>query len=228
MKELIILSGLFLALFTLAELLYHKAGAHPEHTRKLVHIGTGLLTMLFPVMLDSHYQVMLLCGLFAIILIISQQTNLLPSINKITRMSYGSLAFPIAVWMIFYVNKYMEFNGNMKLEPMLYYYVPLLTMTLADPAAALVGRKWPIDKWMVGRGTKSLGGSIAFVLAAFILNCGLFIYHQDWSISITLIAAASIALTACVAEFITPFGLDNITIPIVAEIGLCVPANYLL
>lgn len=228
MKELLILSGLFLALFIIAELLYHKAGAHPEHTRKLVHIGTGLLTMLFPVMLESHFQVMLLCGLFAVILIISQQTSLLPSINKITRLSYGSLAFPIAVWMIFFIYKYMEVNGSPHLEPMLYYYVPLLTMTLADPAAALAGRKWPIEKWKVGRGTKSLGGSIAFILAALILNTGLFLYHQDWTIGVTLLTAVSIALLACIAEFITPFGLDNITIPIVAELGLCLAANYFL
>lgn len=228
MRELLLLAALFLGLFTLAELLYHKAKVHPERTRKLVHICTGLLTMLFPIMLTQVYEVLILCGLFAVMLIISQRTNLLPSINKINRLSFGSLAFPIAVSMIFFVYKYMEVNGNSKLEPVLYYYVPLLTMTLADPIAALFGRKWPIKKWKIGRGTKSLGGSFAFSMAAFTLNLGLFFYHQDWHITITFAAAISLALLTCIAEFSTPFGLDNISIPIVAVLSLHFTESYLL
>ncbi|MBI3234471.1 MAG: phosphatidate cytidylyltransferase, partial [Bacteroidetes bacterium] len=51
----LILSGMFLTLFGLAEVLYHFFKVKAELTRKLVHFGTGLLTFLFPLILSSHW-----------------------------------------------------------------------------------------------------------------------------------------------------------------------------
>ncbi|MBI3239032.1 MAG: phosphatidate cytidylyltransferase, partial [Flavobacteriia bacterium] len=53
-----ILSVSFLALFGIAELLYHFAHVKVELTRKLVHLGTGVLTLLFPLMLSNHWFVL--------------------------------------------------------------------------------------------------------------------------------------------------------------------------
>jgi phytol kinase len=78
------LAGAFLALFGLAELLYHYLNVKAELTRKLVHAGTGLLTLLFPVMLNNHWLVLLLCSAFAVILLLSLRFNLLRSINAMT------------------------------------------------------------------------------------------------------------------------------------------------
>jgi len=58
------LSVLFLLLFTVAEWLYHKAKIKADYTRNLVHTGTGLLTLLFPVYFAHLWQVSIICVAF--------------------------------------------------------------------------------------------------------------------------------------------------------------------
>lgn len=209
----IILSVLFLLLFLVAEILYRRLGVKVERTRKLVHIGTGLLTLLFPLMLDSQWEVFVLCFVFTILLIISQQTNLLPSINEIKRLSYGSLAFPIAVWICFFIYKYLSNQTNNEFNSRLYFYLPILIMSVADPIAALVGRLYPVKKYSVYGGRKSIMGSITFFLVAFTISI-LLLYYFNFSGSPILLIAFIIALVTAIVEGITPLGMDNLTIPL--------------
>jgi len=224
--KFVILSLLFLALFAFAETLYRRYHIKAEYTRKIVHIGTGLLTLLFPVMLHSHWEVLILCLAFAILLIISQRTALLPSVNDIRRVSYGSLAFPLAVWSVFFISEKMEYPPSMGHASRLYFYIPLLTMTLADPAAALAGRKWPLKKFRIGAGTKSPGGSMAFFVVTFILNILLLQYFTTMTTAEVWLLAALVAMTSCMAEFFTPYGLDNLSVPVVATLMLYFGINY--
>src|SRR5438309_317623 len=94
----IILASSFLALFGVAEVLYHFFKVRAEFTRKIVHVGTGLLSLLFPLMLSNHWYVLFLCASFGLILVLSLKFNLLKSINAIDRESVGSLAYPVSVY----------------------------------------------------------------------------------------------------------------------------------
>jgi hypothetical protein len=85
------LAASFLALFGLAELGYHVFKYQGENTRKFVHIGTGLLTMLFPLVFEEMIWVVLLCLSFLILLLLSQRFHFLKSINDIDRHSHGSI-----------------------------------------------------------------------------------------------------------------------------------------
>jgi phytol kinase len=218
MLSTILLSTAFLGLFGLSELLYHQFQVQAEYTRKLVHIGTGLLTLLFPLLLDSHWQVLFLCGSFAVILLASLRWGYLPSINAIQRKSHGSLCYPIAVYGAFLVYSQMLHHPNAKIPSLLFFYVPVLTMALCDPAAALVGRRWPIRKFRVGSGTKSMAGMATFFIVAVILTAILMLASQpvDAPLQRVLIAAGVLGLTTCLTEAFTPHGLDNFTIPGVA------------
>ncbi len=98
----------FLVLFGIAEFLYHKIKVKADYTRNLVHVGTGFLTFLFPVLLNNHWWVLLLCSSFAGLLLISLKLNLLKSINAIGRQSVGSLAFPVVVYSCYLVSEYLD------------------------------------------------------------------------------------------------------------------------
>src|SRR4051794_39802502 len=91
------LAAAFLLLFAAAEIIYRRGGVKAEYTRKMVHIGTGLLTLLFPLYLNEAWQVILLCSSFLLILILSLKFNWLPSINKVGRKTAGSWLYPIVV-----------------------------------------------------------------------------------------------------------------------------------
>ena len=85
-RELInmsIYAGCFLALFGIAEILYHKLKVYVEITRKTVHLGTGLITLSFPLFLETHWSVLILTISFVVILSLSKLYNLVKCIYGI-------------------------------------------------------------------------------------------------------------------------------------------------
>src|SRR5690606_13845847 len=149
----LILAGCYLALFALGELLYHAFKVNAEITRKIVHAGTGLLALLFPLLLDSHWWVLLLCASFAAILLWSLRSNMLKSINAIDRKSVGSLAYPVAVY-----GCYLAYNYQG--QQYIHYYLPIMVLAISDPLAALCGKKWPWGPYRIGGATKTAMGSL--------------------------------------------------------------------
>ena len=203
--NLLWLSGFFLALFTVAELLYRFAKINVEYTRKLVHVGTGLLTMLFPLMFTHYVWVVGICIAFFIILLLSLKFRFLPSINAIERKSHGSLSYPIIVILafIFYHFKKSDFSDDY-----FYFYIPVLTMALADPAAALFGKRIPSGKYSIGKEQKTLAGSFAFFVVAAAVTFVLLPTNN-------MLFLILIPLLAMFAEAFSTKGLDNLSIPIV-------------
>lgn len=205
------LAASFLGLFGFAELLYHYLHIKAEITRKLVHFGTGILTFLFPVFLSSHIWVLALCASFALILIVSLKFKLLPSINAVDRITWGSLCYPLAVYVCFVV---YEFNGKHSIL----FYLPILILAICDPLAALVGKRWPWGKYSIFGNHKSLAGSLVFFILACILS---YIYIRNYaSLNMgVLFPALLIAFVAAIAEAISNKGFDNITIPMAVVIS---------
>lgn len=217
----IILSTAFLLLFSVAEILYHKFKVKVELTRKLVHFGTGIITMLFPIMLGNQWFVLLLCGSFALILITSLKFNLLQSVNAIDRKSHGSISYPIAVYGCYLA--FDNFNHNY-----IYFYLPILILAICDPIAALTGKKWPKGKYKIGNDNKTLMGSCMFFLSAFILSISFyFIFNETGLIFSIFLCSFIIALTTTFAEALSSKGFDNITIPFSSLFILAVLNYYL-
>jgi phytol kinase len=229
-KHTIQLSVAFLLLFGTAECLFLFGKVRAEYTRKFVHVGTGILTILFPLLLNSHWNVLFLCGNFAIILLLSLRYGWLPSINAIQRKSHGSLCYPLAVYISFCFYEYMSKSTATKLPPLLCFYLPVLIMALCDPAAALVGRRWPIKKYLVGAGTKSLAGSATFFLVAVALTFGLMMVVQpvDATQNRIFVLAFFVGLCTCLTEAFTPHGLDNLTIPLMTILVLFLMNQYFM
>lgn len=205
----LILSTSFLLLFACGELLYHLFKVRAEYTRKWSHIGTGFITLLFPSMLSNHWWVLILCVTFALLLSTSIKFNFLKSINAVDRDTVGSLCYPLAVYTSFLA---YVWKGNT-----LFFFLPMLTMALADPAAALVGKRWPWKPYAVGKQKKSVAGSLAF----FAVSSALVFYFIPgvWSTSyVWLMLTVSVSCT--LAEAFSAKGYDNVTIPWTA-IAIC-------
>ncbi|MCA6362959.1 MAG: phosphatidate cytidylyltransferase [Bacteroidetes bacterium] len=210
------LGACFLALFSTGEILYHKFGVRAEYTRKLIHLGTGVLTLLFPVFLRSHWFVLLLCGAFAVILLTSLKFNLLKSINAIDRKSHGSISYPAAVYGTFLF--YDFFSGTHPQKA--YFYIPVLMLAVCDPIAALSGKRWPWKPFQVGSGKKTLTGSLMFFISASLLS-GILLYTLSETSNSNLITL-SLLLGAFGAfiEAISRNGFDNLLIPLISILVL--------
>ncbi|HWV28150.1 MAG TPA: hypothetical protein VN038_00800 [Dyadobacter sp.] len=215
MKEIIpplVLACCFLVLFGVAELLYHFGKVRAEWTRKIVHIGTGLLTLLFPVVLASHWQVLFLCASFLVILLASLKFGWLPSINAIDRFSYGSVLFPIIVYLLFLVFQIAN-------RGLIVFYLPILVLAICDPVAALVGKRFPFGKYQVMGGGKSAAGSLAFFVSALLVTAVTVSAFNDVRSDMLLILA--VPAIATIAEAVGVKGMDNFTIPAGVVSTLC-------
>jgi phytol kinase len=212
----IILSSSFLALFGISELLYHFLKVNVELTRKLSHFGTGILTLLFPIMLGNHWLVLLLCASFAGLLLLSLKFNFLKSINAIDRESVGSIAYPASVYICYFV---YEYNGYQ----FYYFYLPILILAISDPLAALCGKKWPLGKYAVGKNHKTLMGSAVFFISAVVIS---FVLLMSSYVGTTLFLIVLVAafLTTIIEAF-SKRGFDNLTIPLTALIFLIVMSH---
>ncbi len=212
--NIILLAGMFLSLFAIAEVLYHKFHIEAESTRKIVHAGTGIITMLFPVLFQSQWPILLLCTSFTLFLLLSLRFHLLPSVNAIERASYGTLLYPLSVYICFLA--YIYFHN------ILFFYLPVLIMAISDPLAALAGKRWPWKKFKIKSGTKTLMGSLAFFISSFILSIVLFYFFSPgiFKQRNAFLIAMLIALPAAVTEAVSFKGIDNITIPVCVLIVL--------
>lgn len=211
----VILSIVFLTLFGVGELAYHILKIQGESTRKFIHIGTGLLTMTFPILLDSVVWVFILCFSFLLILLASQRFNFLKSINDIDRKSHGSALYPIIVVLIFAFFDWFQNHpstcfhwGNVT-----YFYLPILIMAIADPMAAIVGKNLPYGVYHFRNQKKTLSGSLAFFFTASLIGFVFIDVQHSWLIGL-------IALSSAIVEGLSKNGFDNFSIPLAVAINL--------
>lgn len=202
----ILISGAFLFVFALAEVVYLKWKVNVEYTRKFIHVSSGLLVLTFPTYIGNLGLVGLICMVFFILLVLSLQFKLLKALNSIDRKSHGAILFPIAVFVLYAI-------FNVELAP-IYFYLPILILSISDTLAALVGKRWPLKPYHIFGGIKSFGGSIAFALSATIISLICLIIWCDFSITIAIIFSLLIGISSACVEAVSFKGLDNLSVPL--------------
>ena len=205
----LLLATCFLVLFGFAEFLYHRIKVKAEWTRKIVHIGTGIITMLFPILLHNHWQVLFLCGSFLLILLASLKFGFLPSINAIDRVSYGSILYPIVVYSCYMVFLFAQ-------KGLIMFYLPILILAICDPVAAITGKHYPFGQYQIGKYKKTLSGSLAFFTTCLLITITSFFLLPENPIPLwnSIAFAFVISIIATVSEAIGGKGTDNFTIPV--------------
>lgn len=204
-----LLALLFLTLFAFCELLYHKVKLKAESTRKIVHLGTGLLTLLFPLWINNHWYILALCSSFLVILLLSLKFKLLPSINAVNRTTRGSILYPFVAY-----GCYLLFQNY---DSLVYFYLPILILAICDPIAALVGKKLKLGPYVILGHTKTLIGSFAFFISAFLVTFFCLILLSHLSSNSAIYFSLFIGLTTTIAEAVSQKGYDNFTIPLTAS-----------
>jgi phytol kinase len=198
----------FLLLFAVLQLIARTGRTRPEATRKLLHTGSGLLTLTFPFLFRDVRPVLLLTGASALVIAV---VKFLPAArsrfgavaHRVDRMTFGELYFPISVALLFWLTR-----GE---DPLLF-VVPILVLTLADATCALVGSRYGLTPYEGA--SKSLEGSVAFTIVAFFcVHVPLLLWSSVGRIE-SLLIAATLALLVMLLEGSAWRGLDNLFIPI--------------
>ena len=203
LNVLLVLS-LFLLIFGWAEFLYKRKIA-PYITRKIVHIGGGIVTALLPIFVNLETVIILGIG-FCLLLVLSKQKKFLNSVHNINNHTMGALLFAPSLTLtavIFWPLNTLIFQGA------------ALVLGLSDGIAGIVGARYGRRRYRI-TGDKTMEGSLIFFLITVLILLGvLYINGAAFTLDRALIVfGSSLLLTIVEATF--GKGWDNLFVPIVA------------
>lgn len=228
---LIALASLIL-LIAVSESLKKFAGVSPSHTRKIVHIATGVFVFFAPYFFKEKFYPALIPALFIPFNIFATRFGWLSSLHEPddgqrashTPLNYGTVYFPLSflllVWFCWDWNVWILQTS-------------MLVLGLGDAAASLVGEQVRNPHQYKFSTIKSLEGSLAMFLVSFLVLYGCLIFFKpdsavlsQFSNTALLSFAFALALIATAAESLVSGGQDNLTVPFSVAFFLAVLERY--
>lgn len=174
-----------------------KKDVEGEAVRKLVHVVSTVALALAPAFMGGH-EIVIYCFLAAGFLMLVRTLGILKSTHTVKRLSWGEICLPIGVL----ASVYAFLPENVAA-----YQAALLTLGFADTAAAIVGRRWGTITLSPFGTKKTLEGFVAF----WAVSLAIITLFVGWTGPYGVLAAFAIASI----ELFSPYGLDNIGIPLV-------------
>jgi dolichol kinase len=202
---LLLVSFSFLLIMLSIEVLYRFSNSSTEWTRKLQHLLSGLLITSFPWIFSSSTEVITLAAVMVIVLVIFRKLKFLTSLHDVERKSYGEfyLLITAVILTILAQHRYLE-----------YYFISILTLTISDLLAALVGTTYKKMTYTVKGHTKSWEGSITCFISTFLIVHLSLSFLSDIDHLRSVIIALQIALIVSIVEAVSRKGIDNLLIPL--------------
>ena len=196
--------GVLLAIFSVIGHLLH-----PEVLRKGLHVSLGLTALSFPWLFDDLWPVMLLgaasiTGFLGVRVGLPVLRRLAHSLAGISRVSIGEFCFITSTCIVFAIAKN---------DPVLY-SIPLLVLSLADAAAALVGTAYGRHRYQTWDDYKTLEGSAAFFVVATVCIYFPLAFFTGATPAQSAAVAVLVALATMVLEASMGRGFDNLLVPL--------------
>ena len=204
------------AVIALGELLRRAGRRSADFTRKFIHIGVGMWVVGTVLLFETWYLALIPPATFVIINAISYWRGTIKAMESEAKENLGTIYFPIAFAAVVYY--YWS-------QPVLM-VASMMPLTWGDAMAAIVGRRYGHHHFSVGGRTRSLEGSLAMLLWGWLTtSLALFIMPYllgkpliNWILA--LLYGAVVALVCTLVEALSPWGIDNLTIPAAAVLVL--------
>ncbi len=199
-------------LIGLSEFARNRFHWSPESTRKLVHVAVGIAVSISPLYFRNSTAPMVLAGIFIILNLVALRQSVFTGLHGTGRISYGTVFFPLS----YLILVYFEWSRPLSLM------VGLLMMTFADTAGSIIGQRIPAPhRYQLWRDTKSLEGSMAVFITAFVITLlasVLFATSALLTLGSKFIFSLLMAATVMLGEGISNRGSDNLSVPLLAAL----------
>ena len=187
----------------------HKIGQ--ELKRKSFHVGVGLASLSFPLVLNEPWKVitgmsLAVAWMSAVRVLPCLQRHFGSVLHDCERKSMGEVHFALSIAGLLRITSS---------SPLLF-AIPVLILALADAAAAIFGRLIPSTALSGLLRGKTVAGCSAFFLVAAAICVAMLTFYTAlpaWQIAL---CALIVATATCLAEAICRHGLDNLVVPLVA------------
>ena len=186
-----------------------KAKLPHEMSRTISHIMVSNWWIIASLTMKSYWIVMATPIFFVIFNTLNAIFNWIPAINSNNRNnSLGTVYYAVSV--LFLVHLYF-FDPTMRIAGGL----GILVMGYGDGFAAVIGLFYGKHKYTIFKGHKSIEGSLAMLfVSAFIVY--MYLSYTTPVMSWTMVVI--IPVLATLIEAISPYGLDNLFVPLITAL----------
>ena len=192
--------ALWLALLaTMAHLLRRWRPDQPEWSRKVVHLGAGLVLPMAWATGIGRTVALAAAALATILAAVNQRTRLLPGLESVNRRSYGTVAYGLSILLLLWWGWPRHAAVVVAAG---------LTMAFGDGLAGVLGPAYPSPNWSVLGQRKSLLGTVCVALVA--TGAGWVLLGEQLSVSQLLV----LGVVAAGLEQISVLGVDNLLLPL--------------
>jgi len=189
----------------LAEGLRRWRGYGSGFTRKVIHIGVGMMSWFLPFLFTSPWPFVAACGGFMILNLLDWRYGFFSAMQSSNRSNLGTVYFPLAAAVVALV--FWE-------QPPLM-VAALMPLTWGDGLAPVVGAAYGRHIYRIHTSTRSLEGSAGFFVAGFVFTwLALWVMPglPDISPTQALLPALVIMAITTVIEAVSIWGLDNLAV----------------
>ena len=206
------LIGLGLSLLYLGIVLLIAIGLrHFKHelSRNFVHIMAANWWILVMIYVDNFAFVVASALVFVVINTLNVFYKWIPSILAHGKLEqWGAVYYSIALFLLAattYFNLDLKMVGG----------VGILALGYGDGLASLVGQRFGRHPYTVFKGHKSLEGSLTMGVSTMVV---LGLFFAFFKVSLPFMTLLSLAVIAMVVEALSPYGLDNLFVPLITAL----------
>ncbi|MFP4362363.1 MAG: diacylglycerol/polyprenol kinase family protein [Spirochaetia bacterium] len=183
-------------------------------SRKIIHIGVSHWWLIAMYFFTSPFWAMIGPITFIILNALSYKINIFEAMDAGGKKSnLGTVYFPISLLVLVL----LAWNGNI---PLYAGALGVLIMGWGDGLAAIVGsRGLKSPKINLFGINKSLSGTLTmFAVSIIVAVVILSVFNPALAVTSILLQAGVLSLFATLIELFTPFGIDNLTVPILTAV----------
>lgn len=200
------------AAIAVGEVLRRTLNASHEFTRKFIHIAVGMISVPTVLWFGNLWWAVVPPLAFVVINYLDYRFGIIQAMMSSNRSNLGTVYFPLAFAAVLVV----FWGGPLRPTANSHLIVAaLMPMTWGDALAAIAGERFGKHRYTVFGHTRSLEGSVTMLVVSAL---------AAWIALGASPTAAVIALTtavgAALVEAISPWGIDNLTVPAVSALIL--------
>ena len=199
--------------------LARKLGMGEEESRKLVHILLSNWVLLAIAVYRSVWGVCILPACFILLNYLSYRKGIFPMIERKEDNSLGTVWYAVSLFLLCFAGYSMNMPWIAACG--------MLGMGYGDGLGALVGKRWGKLRFPNIHSSKSLEGTFTVMLCSGLavwIVCAA--YAPNLNPNFALYAALASSVPAAAIELFTPFGLDNLTLPLGISFIVFLVAQY--
>ncbi len=181
-----------------------------DFTRKFIHIAVGMWAYGTVLLFESRVFAIIPPLAFVAINAFSYWRGTFKAMETGEKGNLGTVYFPLSfaalIW-VFWGRPHLIVAG-------------LMPMTWGDALAAVVGRRIGRRRYTFLGSTRSLEGSMTMFLASWVATSIALLLLGTGNPIAALLVSAVTAFGAAIVEAISPWGIDNLTIPTISALIL--------